>query len=231
VDCEFGLLHRAHGSVRFTQGKTSVLVAAYGPLPAPPRQEIIDRAVIEVLFKSPVGRSTVDLEYILAHLHPRCKISVIVQVEHDDGALLATCVNASTLALVDAGIQCRSLLAAVCLCAQKDRSGEPGGEERRQTLLDPTHLEEENSACVYTFGIVELPGTEVANEESKRRGELTMHCSIGDGCDVVLSETRGFVGTTDAYLDYLDLARKTAQAVQVFFRLSLQKKVEKNPCL
>ena len=45
-------------------------------------------------------------------MFPRTKISIIIQEVNDDGSLLATIINATTLALMDAGIPIKSLIAA-----------------------------------------------------------------------------------------------------------------------
>ena len=49
LDCEFGLLARAHGSARVVQGTTSVLAAVYGPVEAKSSKEKWDRWVMSVL--------------------------------------------------------------------------------------------------------------------------------------------------------------------------------------
>jgi ribonuclease PH len=217
--------------VRYCQGKTAVLVAAYGPLPANSRQELIDRAVIEVIFKSASGHHPAEdterghilrcaLEsMVLVNLHPRCKVSVIVQVEHDDGSLLATCLNAANLALVDAGIQCRAMIAAACISVPRDASGtRPESSSGGAVLLDPTYAEEQSSFCVLSFGIIDRPVVEGQPVE-------------GDPCDIVMNETRGVVGSEEAYLSHVSTARQAAAYVQAFFRMSLAKKIEKSRCL
>jgi len=59
--------------------------------------------------KGEIVRAAVE-SIALASLHPCTKISVVVQVVRDDGALLAVCLNAACLALLNAGIQCKSVL-------------------------------------------------------------------------------------------------------------------------
>lgn len=111
-----GLLHRADGSARFSMGatqriqaalvarvvpvthgcwatgKTSVLVGVYGPMQVSRRQELLDRAAVEVAL-TPLSGQTGPKEVLLASeirgcvegivltsLHPRTKINVAVQV-------------------------------------------------------------------------------------------------------------------------------------------------------
>lgn len=56
----------------------------------------------------------IDAAIILLHLYPKCKISVTVMVLADDGGLLEAAINASTLALIDAGIPLKDM---VCACS------------------------------------------------------------------------------------------------------------------
>lgn len=57
---------------------------------------------------------------ILSALFPRTKISIIIQEINNDGSLLATIINATTLALMDAGIPIKSLIAASSTVIQED---------------------------------------------------------------------------------------------------------------
>lgn len=51
--------------------------------------------------------------HLFAHLYPRSTISISLHVLSLDGALLVACLNAASLALVDAGIPMPSILAAI----------------------------------------------------------------------------------------------------------------------
>ncbi|RMZ78390.1 hypothetical protein DV738_g3893, partial [Chaetothyriales sp. CBS 135597] len=51
--------------------------------------------------------------HLFTHLYPRSTISISVHVLSLDGALLAACLNAASLALVDAGVPMPSILAAI----------------------------------------------------------------------------------------------------------------------
>ena len=44
--------------------------------------------------------------------YPRAVISIVVQVLEDNGSILATAINAVTLALMDAGVPMRSVVTA-----------------------------------------------------------------------------------------------------------------------
>ncbi|KAL6054691.1 Exosome component 5 [Balamuthia mandrillaris] len=153
---EHGLLNRADGSAKFSFDKTSILAAVFGPTEVSLRDEILDRATIKVTYKPKNGvagpaekeiecliRQTLE-HVIIATLHPRTLINVVIQVLYDDGSALSAAINAAFLALLDAGIPLRSSLAAVS-CATLATSGE--------LLLDPDAAEEQAAAstCVFAF--------------------------------------------------------------------------------
>jgi exosome complex component RRP46 len=182
-----------------------VLVAVFGPLPIGSKKAQIDKATVEVIFKSESGqsthydgeqsslvRSTVEA-MILRALHPRTMISVIVQVLSSDGSLLAAAINAASLALVDAGIQCSDMLAAVTLAEDADG----------RVLVDPTRDEAAAATNLLTaaFG-------------AKHSG-------------VVLSDTRGLFASTAAYLERTVQARTACTSLLGFFRLLLKQRVSK----
>ncbi|MFH4976029.1 hypothetical protein AB6A40_002738 [Gnathostoma spinigerum] len=55
---------------------------------------------------------------ILTELFPRAQVDIYCEVIEADGSCLAACINAATLALVDAGVPIRGLVAATtCACA------------------------------------------------------------------------------------------------------------------
>ena len=207
---ELSLLHRADGSVRYHQGNTSLLIAVYGPTLASSREEQPDAAVLSFTFSSLSSSHSLNTLHssvayhltqaftpiILTSLHPRQRISVHVQVLHDDGALLSCALNATQLALMDAGVQCRELLAAVEMRLRREDT--QGGRE--VLLLDPT-LEESNTfpdAVTFAFP----------------------HLSKG----VVLSVCEGDVGEA-AYLTAFDTAKRAAGHLTHFMRQSLTKQL------
>lgn len=68
---------------------------------------------------------------VQTNLYPRSQIDIYVQVLQQDGGLLQTCINATTLALIAAGIP---LLDFVCAVS--------GGVHATSAMLDLTTLEE-----------------------------------------------------------------------------------------
>lgn len=109
VSARLGVLGRADGSCQWSQGETSVLVAVWGPS-APKRgmQALPDKAFVDIRIiedindninqnsnlegrDNPVGLKN-DLllafkQIILDSLHPRCQISIVVQVIADYGSV------------------------------------------------------------------------------------------------------------------------------------------------
>lgn len=109
VSARLGVLGRADGSCQWSQGNTSVLVAVWGPT-APKRaaQALPDRAFVDIRViedindnanqnsnldgrDNPVSLKT-DIyssfkSIILDTLHPRCQISIVIQVICDDGSV------------------------------------------------------------------------------------------------------------------------------------------------
>lgn len=104
----------------------------------------------------------------LTHLYPHSTITLTLHILSDSGSLLATLLNASTLALIDAGIPMTSYIAAVTVATTAAFSDK---EEDADPLLDVNGMEE-----------MELPFLTVATS-----GE-------GDGVAVLVLETRVQVG-------------------------------------
>ncbi|XP_042906720.1 exosome complex component RRP46 [Parasteatoda tepidariorum] len=130
---QFSNLSRADGSVIFSTGETVIQAAAYGPTEIKISKELYDKAAIEVIFNPKVGQSGCEervienfvrssLEpMIIKELHPRSSITVIIQEMQNAGNLLACCVNAAYLAVLDAGIPLRGSIAAVSIDLSDDK--------------------------------------------------------------------------------------------------------------
>lgn len=170
-------LSRADGSARFAQGETEVLVSVCGPCEAKRARELIHSATIEVIVRPPCGlpgpaeRETQQLlsqtlaHLALAALHPRTALSVVVQVVSDDGALLATALHGTCLALVHAGVPLSGLLGGCAAALLPDGTA----------LLDPCADEEREAAAVVTFAYLVRRGADGSIE----RDQLLAHCA---GC-------------------------------------------------
>ncbi|KAK3438311.1 hypothetical protein EUGRSUZ_C02924 [Eucalyptus grandis] len=137
-------------------------------------------------------------------IHPNTTTSVIVQVVHDDGALLPCAINASCAALVDAGIPLKHLAVAICCCLA----------DSGLVMLDPTKLEEEKmKAFVYLV----LPNSILSvlpEESSSVKGE-----QMEQG--LITSVTHG-VMSVDDYLHCLERGRAATSKMSDFLRRNLQ---------
>ncbi|KAM4641327.1 exosome complex component RRP46 [Discoglossus pictus] len=155
IGCEQSLLSRPDGSATFLQGDTSVLAGVYGPAEIKVSREMYDKATIEVILRPKVGLPAVQEKnqeqliretcesVIMGSLHPRSSITVILQVVSDAGSLLSCALNASCLALLDAGLPMRSLFCGVT-CAL---------DEEGTLTLDPSAKQQKESRTVITLAL------------------------------------------------------------------------------
>ncbi len=153
VSSEQDLLTRSDGSALFNHGDTSVLVAVYGPTEVRISKAIIDKATIEVIYKPKVGlpgcsekmqerliRNTCET-VIWATLHPRTAINVVIQEMQNSGSLLSCCINATCLALMDASVPMKYMVAAVSCMVDSDGC----------IILDPSIKQETTAVAHMTF--------------------------------------------------------------------------------
>mmetsp|Transcript_9685 Transcript_9685/g.11211 ORF Transcript_9685/g.11211 Transcript_9685/m.11211 type:complete len:261 (+) Transcript_9685:38-820(+) len=158
---EISCLSRADGSAKFSSGSSQVLAAIYGPAaPRIPSRERMEEAIIGVVFKFGTksafvtdntsnthpgyGANERELERFIGDTlmhciavdqYPRTVIEVVIQVIKADGSLVSTALNAVILALMDAGIELKSLpITTTCLVPKNDNSYE--------VRFDPTSEEE-----------------------------------------------------------------------------------------
>ncbi|XP_039103053.1 exosome complex component RRP46 [Hyaena hyaena] len=153
--CEQNLLSRPDGSASFLQGDTSVLAGVYGPAEVKVSKEIFNKATLEVILRPKIGlpgvaeksrerliRNTCEA-VVLGALHPRTSITVVLQVISDAGSLLACCLNAACMALVDAGVPMRALFCGVTCALDSEGT----------LVLDPTAKQEKEARAVLTFAL------------------------------------------------------------------------------
>lgn len=111
--------------------------------------------------------------HLFTHLYPRSSIVISLHVLSLDGALLAACLNAASLALVDAGVPMPSIMAAVssgCIVSSGD-GNVAGGNEKPEPVLDLNNAEEQ-----------ELPFLSLATVLGEEGGE--------DKVSVIMMESR-----------------------------------------
>ena len=160
IKIEAGVLKRADGSCYLEMGRNKVVAAVYGPREVHPRhlqdpsKAIIryrynmapfsveerkrpgpDRRSVEI---SKVSREALE-PIIMKELFPRSGIDIFVEVLQADAGTRTACLNAASVALVDAGIAMKGIVTAVAV-AKVDG----------QLVLDP--MKEEDN-----YGEADLP--------------------------------------------------------------------------
>ena len=130
---EVGLLDKADGSAYIEHGKNKILAAVYGPREAQPRHiALADRAVLRCRYhmapfstderKSPApSRRELELSKVIrealepsvmTEYFPRATIDIFIEVLQADAGTRCAGLTAASLALADAGIPMRELVAA-----------------------------------------------------------------------------------------------------------------------
>ncbi|XP_013777505.1 exosome complex component RRP46-like [Limulus polyphemus] len=153
LSAELSNLSRPDGSAIVAQGDTVVQSAVYGPVEVRPNKELPDKAYFDIVYKPLTGlpgcpeklrerviRNTLEAT-LLVNLHPRKSINLILQEMQNDGGLLACCINSACMALMDAGLAMKCLVAA--LNAVITTEGD--------VLLDPSLKQEEEAKACFTF--------------------------------------------------------------------------------
>jgi exosome complex component RRP41 len=149
---EMGTLKRADGSAYIEQGKNKILVAVYGPRDLHPHHLALpDRCLLRCIYrmasfsveerKSPApGRREIELSKVIRESiepalfleeYPRAGIDVYIQILQADGGTRCASITAASLALADAGIPMRDIVAA---CA--------AGKVEDQIVLDIDDVED-----------------------------------------------------------------------------------------
>ncbi|CAK1357502.1 Exosome complex component SKI6 [Cercospora beticola] len=153
----------ADGSSYFEMGNTKIICTVIGP-----RQQTRSggrdqsrEASIEVEIgiagfsgmdrkkRSRSDKRTQEMQYtissafastVFTSFYPQSTISIVLHVLSQDGALLAACLNAATLALIDAGIPMKDYVAA---CTTGSTASYAANDDEADPLLDLNGLEEQ----------------------------------------------------------------------------------------
>jgi len=136
VKMEVGVLYNADGSALVEVGRTHILAAVYGPRePIQKYMVLPDRAILRVRYhmapfstsdrKSPApSRREIELSkvireslepVVMSELYPRTLIDIFIEVLQADGGTRTAGVTAAALALADAGIAMKDLVAGVAV--------------------------------------------------------------------------------------------------------------------
>lgn len=115
-------------------------------------KEIIDKALVEVHFEPRSGQSACSdrqiesfiselcKQTIITTMHPRTCLLINITELHDDGCVLASAINATVLALCDAGVPMKNMVAASTCCVN----------EKDEIILEPTKDQLLNSSAHIT---------------------------------------------------------------------------------
>ncbi len=140
IKIEVGALSNADGSAYIQQGKNKILAAVYGPKELHPKHLALpDRMVLRCRYhmapfsvqerKSPApSRREIELSKVIREslepsifieYYPRTSIDLFIEVLQADGGTRCASITAASLALADAGIPMRDLVAA-CAAGKVD---------------------------------------------------------------------------------------------------------------
>ncbi|NXV93894.1 exosome complex component RRP41 [Calonectris borealis] len=135
VRARMGVFAQADGSAYIEQGNTKALAVVYGPheMRGSRSKALPDRALVNCQYSMATfstgerrrrphgdrqaGELALQLKQtfeaaILTRLYPRSQIDIYVQILQADGGNYCACVNAATLAVMDAGIPMRDYVCA-----------------------------------------------------------------------------------------------------------------------
>ena len=181
IQCNMGVFGQADGSAYLEQGNTKVLAAVYGPHEvrgSNKSKTSHDRALVNCQYSMAVfstgerkrrprgDRKSLEMTMhlrqafeaaIKTELYPRSQIDIFVEVLQADGGNYCACVNAATLALIDAGIPLRDY---VCACTASLVNDTP--------LVDISSLESTTGGPELTVAVLPKSGEIVLTEMSQR---------------------------------------------------------------
>jgi len=133
IKCSLGTLQNTDGSAYYEQGNTKILVTIYGPREITSNKaktaephctlnvEIMQAPFSTIERKLFKTKDKKAMEYALAikqtfenvimtNLYPKAQIDIYIQILSSDGGELSCCINATTLALINAGINMKDYI-------------------------------------------------------------------------------------------------------------------------
>jgi len=153
IKIEVGVLDNADGSAYLEQGGNKVIVAVYGPRELHPKHlSLPNRALVRTRYhmtpfsveerKAPAPtRREIELSKVIREAlepsiflneYPRTAIDIFIEVLQADGGTRCASITAASVALADAGIPLRDLVAAIAV-----------GKVKGRLVLDLNHLEDQ----------------------------------------------------------------------------------------
>jgi len=220
-NCELGYLQRADGSCLYSFGGTVVLASVNGPGDLRQTRQLSERASVEANFHTKVGGSmtssvndsatnrsvsrhlrTVCESCLITKLFPRSSIVITVQEMHDNGGLAAAAINATCLAILDAGLPMRTVFAAVtCILYSTEN-------QQEVLLVEPnSNRERAKNVRAKILFVFESGGDQETNEdEMDEQQEYTSSLAL---CSMegVMTSTQLKTAQDAAYQASLDVFR------------------------
>lgn len=134
---------------------------------------------------------------IFTKLYPRSLITLSIHVLSQDGSLLAACLNACTLALIDAGVPMKDY---ICACTAGSTSSYSSNDEAADPLLDLNTMEEQELPFLTVATVGDSDCVSVLVMETRVQvGRLEGMLAVGvDGCKQVRSILDDVVRTRGA---------------------------------
>lgn len=148
LSLEQGPLHAADGSASVRVGNSAVLAAVYGPTEAPSNRLDPMRCTVTVTVRDGSTENLGGSESIrdlvqssmLSALHPRKGVVICVHILSADGGERAAAINATLLALLDAGVPLLNMPISSCV-----------GISNKVVIADPSSAEENEADAVLTL--------------------------------------------------------------------------------
>jgi exosome complex component RRP41 len=190
IKLEVGVLDKADGSAYIEHGRNKILAAVYGPREAHPKHiALSDRAVLRCRYhmapfsveerKSPApSRRELELSKVIrealepavmSEYFPRATIDIFIEVLQADAGTRCAGITAASLALADAGIPMRELVAA---CA--------AGKIEGKVVLDLSDVEDKKGEAdlpialmpkTNAIGLIQMDGS-LSEDEFKQALDL-----------------------------------------------------------
>ena len=179
LQCRFGVLGKCDGSVYLEQGCNKVLVAVRGPRAVGFKsKEKFDRARLSCVYTvapfartehrkrrrhdKRAGKAALSIQrtfegVVQSQLFPRTEIHISVQVLQSDGSELSASINATTLALLDAGIPCNDFVISCSV-----------GHLDEHAILDLNYEEEASGGPVIRTAMLPSTGRMILVELSSK---------------------------------------------------------------
>ena len=211
LTCELHCLVSCDGSCLFKAGGTHVLAAVHGPIAPRLMSDEQQKQMIQVIIKSgSTAQGTLEREWegLLSRILTHCCIlppdrsicSLTLQIVSADGSVLSTALHAAVSALMDAGVELRTLPTAVtCLLPH----GHLEGDKAAAIRLDPCQTEEQRDDAGVL--VLVLEGEKL----------LATHSSTDLQQNV------------ETILQCCKVAEKASQAIRAFWRLAVESKVQR----